>query len=98
MTTTVPKSPKFQQTKSKPLNRDYINEGPKPKEMDKFEKALLKLNTAAKRDGGDGSIVPAKTSSTKGLELAMENNRKNIEKKLKDQEQKEKEDKARKDI
>ena len=87
-TVTKPVSPKFSQTKSKPLERTYVNETTKPPSA--MSKAVanaaggdkLKAALAAKSMKSSTSQGPAKQpSSTKATALQAESRRKDIEKK-----------------
>ena len=85
-TVTKPVSPKFSQTKSKPLERTYVNETSKPPMSTAVANAAggdkLKAALAAKSMKSSTSQGPAKQpSSTKATALQAESRRKDIEKK-----------------
>lgn len=81
LTTTQPRSPNFTKTKSKPLDRQYLNEGAglgmsASQPEDRFKTALAKqLQT-----GGLSSTKAVKPpSSTKAVELAQKRRRDEME-------------------
>ena len=97
---TVPKSPNFRESKSKPLERAYVNESTKPPMSTAVAQAAggdkLKAALAAKSMKSSGSQGPAKQpASTKSTALQAEARRKDIEAKKAAELAKQKEDEAR---
>ena len=90
-----PQSPNFTKTKSKPLERQYLNEGvglpmSVSQPEDKFKAALAKQASAA---ATNKSVKPP--SSTRAVELAQKRRRDEMEAKKAEEERKLKEDKDR---
>jgi hypothetical protein len=75
----TPKSPKFQKTVSKPLTREYLDEGVKPSASvteDKFKAALAKQMSV-----GASTKASKPPSSTRAVELAQKKLRDTMEQK-----------------
>lgn len=90
-----PQSPNFTKTKSKPLQREYLNEGlagSASAPEDKFKAALAKQMSMAK---SLQSVKPP--SSTKAVELAQKRRREDMESKKAQEEVNAKEEMARKE-
>ena len=91
----TPQSPNFTKTKSKPLEREYLNEGghlapSASAPEDKFKAALAKQMSMAK---SMQSVKPP--SSTRAVELAQKRRRDEMEQKKAQEEVKSKEDQER---
>lgn len=88
VSTTTPKSPKFTKTKTRPLERSYVNEA--PPQPDKLKQLLAKSMTKP-------STQVKQPSSTRAMELASQRRREEIEAKRKADEKAAKEETLRKE-
>lgn len=101
-TVTAPKPFKFENSKSKPLERTYVNEGPQKSLMqtatggDKLKEKLANKPQSARTRSTAGGPPVKQPSSTKSNVLLQQRRREELEAKKAEQERKDKEDADRK--
>jgi hypothetical protein len=88
MAVTRPKSPKFQKTKQRPLERDYVNEA--EPQIDKFATLPPRRPTTA------SEVQVKQPSSTRAMQLSQARRREEIVAKKEKEELAKKEDQKRK--